>query len=204
MLSFRLFLRDLSLYKKMMLLSLVLFTAGIALGAAGSDTILRMVAPQLETMQQYSRELSQSAVPELSFFKFIFLNNAVKSVAIIAFGAFLGLVPVIFLVMNGIVLGLVVSMSAAEGANLFELIVLGLLPHGIIEIPVIMIAAAYGLQFGYLVLKSIGELGARDREERTVAWGDFLRSAVRGAFWNVLLLLIAAVIESTVTYHLVR
>lgn len=204
MLSFRLFLRDLSLYKKMMTLSFVLFAVGIVLGAAGSESILRLVAPQLEAMQQYSRELSGSEIPELSFFKFIFMNNAVKSVAIIAFGAFLGLVPVIFLVMNGMVLGLVVSLSAAEGANVFELIVLGLLPHGIIEIPVILIAAAYGLQFGYLVLKSIGELGAREREERTVVWGDFLRSAVRGAFWIIVLLLIAAVIESTVTYHLVR
>ncbi len=204
MLSISRFIKDLVRYKKMMFLSLALFTVGIVLGAAGSETIIRLVAPQLETLQGYSRELSQAPVPELSFFKFIFINNAVKSVAIILFGAFLGLLPAFFLLMNGMVLGLVVALAAGQGENLFDLIVLGLLPHGIIEIPAILIASAYGLQFGYLMLKGLGELGARDREERTVDWKGFFVAAGRGAFWIVVFLLIAAIIESTITYHLVR
>ncbi|WP_410772640.1 stage II sporulation protein M [Fontibacillus sp. BL9] len=204
MLSLRRFFLDLSRYKKMMWISLLLFTIGILLGAAGSESIARLVEPQLESLRGYSRQLSQSPVPELSFFKFIFLNNAVKSVAVILLGALLGLFPAIFLLMNGMVLGLVVSLAASQGENLFELIVLGLLPHGIIEIPAILIASAFGLQFGYLVLKGVGELGARDRGDRTVKWGEFLTSAGRGAFWIVVFLLVAAVIESTVTYHLVR
>lgn len=204
MLSLRRFFKDLISFKKMIFLSLALFTAGIVLGAAGSETIARLVAPQLEGLREYSRELSQSSVPELSFFKFIFINNAVKSVAIIIFGAFLGVLPVFFLLMNGMVLGLVVALAAEQGQSLFDLIVLGLLPHGIIEIPAILIASAYGLQFGYLALKGIGELGARDREDRTVEWKTFFGAAGRGAFWIVIFLLIAAVIESTVTYHLVR
>lgn len=204
MLSLRRFIKDLVSYKKMIFLSLALFTVGIVLGAAGSEAIVRLVAPQLEGLREYSRELSQSSVPELSFFKFIFINNAVKSVAIILLGAFLGVLPAFFLLMNGMVLGLIVALAAEQGENLFDLIVLGLLPHGIIEIPAILIASAYGLQFGYLTLKGIGELGARDREERTVDWRGFFGAAGRGAFWIVIFLLVAAVIESTVTYHLVR
>ncbi|MEF2969013.1 stage II sporulation protein M [Paenibacillus sp. M1] len=204
MLSFRKFLRDLSLYRKSIFLSIALFVIGIVLGAVGSESIVGLVSSEIESLQEYSRELSKAAVPELSFFKFIFINNAVKSVAIILFGALLGVLPAIFLLMNGIVLGLVVSIAAGQGENLFELIVLGLLPHGIIEIPAILVASGYGFQFGYLVLKGIGELGARERGERTVDWKEFFASAVRGAFWIVVFLLIAAVIESTITYHLVR
>ncbi|WP_334075683.1 MULTISPECIES: stage II sporulation protein M [Paenibacillus] len=204
MLSPRLFFMDLGRYKKMMFLSLALFVAGIALGAAGSDTIAGLVAPDIAKLQEYSHELSKSSTPELSFFTFIFLNNALKSVAVIFLGALLGVMPAIFLLMNGMVLGLVVSLAAAQGANLFELVVFGLLPHGIIEIPAILVAAGFGMQFGFVVLKGLGELGARDRADRTVKWRGFFASAGRGAFWIVVFLLIAAVIESTITYHLMR
>ncbi|MNI93425.1 hypothetical protein D3C73_1513790 [compost metagenome] len=95
-------------------------------------------------------------------------------------------------------------MTASQGADLFDLIVRGLLPHGIIEIPAIIIASGFGLQFGYLVLKGLGELGARDSSERTVDLKAFMRSAGRGTFWIVILLLVAAVIESTLTFYLVR
>lgn len=204
MLSPRLFFLDLRRYKKAMYLSIALFTVGILLGTAGSETIAGLVAPDIAKLQEYSRELSRSATPELSFFKFIFLNNAIKSVAVIVLGALLGIMPAIFLLMNGMVLGLVVSLAAAQGANLFELVVLGLLPHGIIEIPAILVAAGFGMQLGYVILKGLGELGARDRTDRTVNWKDFLTSAGRGAFWIVVFLLIAAIIESTITYHLMR
>ena len=204
MLSPRLFFLDLRRYKKAMYLSIALFVVGILLGTAGSETIAGLVAPDIAKLQEYSRELSRSATPELSFFKFIFLNNAIKSVAVIVLGALLGIMPAIFLLMNGMVLGLVVSLAAAQGADLFELVVLGLLPHGIIEIPAILVAAGFGMQFGYVVLKGLGELGARDRAERTVNWKDFFASMGRGAFWIVVFLLIAAVIESTITYHLMR
>lgn len=204
MLSLRQFVQDLSRYRKMLVLSFILFTAGIVLGAAGSDTIAALVAPDLAKLQEYSRELEQAPIPELSFFMFIFINNAVKSVAVIVLGGLLGMIPAIFLLMNGMVLGLLVSIAAGQGVDLFDLIVKGLLPHGIIEIPAILIASAYGLQFGYLGLKSLGELGARDRGERTVNWRSFMTSAGRGVFWIVVFLLVAAVIESTITYHLVR
>lgn len=204
MLSPRLFFLDLRRYKKAMYLSMALFVVGILLGAVGSETIAGLVAPDIAKLQEYSRELSRSATPELSFIKFIFLNNAIKSVAVIVLGALLGIMPAIFLLMNGMVLGLVVSLAAAQGANLFELVVLGLLPHGIIEIPAILVAAGFGMQLGYVILKGLGELGARDRTDRTVNWKDFLTSAGRGAFWIVIFLLIAAIIESTITYHLMR
>lgn len=203
MLSWNRFVQDLFKYKKMILLSIVLFTAGIVIGTVKADLITTLIAPQLESLKEYSRELSQSANPEWNFFVFIFLNNAVKSVIIIFAGALFGLLPIFFLVMNGMVIGYLLSSAAMQGANLFDLIVKGLLPHGIIEIPAILIAAAFGLQFGYLVMKGLGEWGARDLSERTVNWGAFLKTTVRASIWITLSLLIAAIIESTLTLYLV-
>ncbi|GGH39922.1 stage II sporulation protein M [Paenibacillus segetis] len=203
MLSWRRFVEDILKYKKMMLLSLVLFVAGMVIGTVNADFITTLIAPQLESLREYSQELSQSAHPEWNFFVFIFLNNAVKSIVIIFAGALFGLLPIFFLIMNGMVIGYLLSAAATQGENLFDLIVKGLLPHGIIEIPAILIAAAFGLQFGYLVMKGLGEWGARDLSERTVNWGAFLKTIVRASIWITISLLIAAIIESTLTLYLV-
>ncbi|SDG14919.1 stage II sporulation protein M [Fontibacillus panacisegetis] len=204
MLSWRLFIKDLRQFKVAMGLAFVLFTIGVILGAANSDALVSLVSGDVEQIRELSRKLSETAIPELSFFTFIFLNNAIKSVVVIFMGAIFGVIPLIFLLMNGVILGWVVAMTASQGADLFDLIVRGLLPHGIIEIPAIIIASGFGLQFGYLVLKGLGELGARDSSERTIDLKAFMRSAGRGAFWIVILLLVAAVIESTLTFYLVR
>lgn len=203
-LSFRLFVKDLYHYRKMMITSLVLFVIGISLGAGGTDTIGQWVNPAIQQMQEHSRGLAASPFPELDFLKFIFFNNAIKSVAVMALGALLGVYPALFLVMNGLVIGYLVSELGNQGENVLHLIVYGLLPHGIIEIPAILIAAGFGMQFGYVALKGIGEMAAREEGERTVVWREFFVSAIRGAFWIVILLLLAAGIESVITYNLMN
>ncbi|MMZ62792.1 hypothetical protein D1872_250130 [compost metagenome] len=185
-------------------LAFLLFTIGVILGATNSNALASLVSGDVEKIGELSRELSETSIPELSLFTFIFLNNAIKSVIVIFSGALLGILPLIFLAMNGVVLGWVVAMSVSQGTNLFDLIVRGLLPHGIIEIPAIIIASGFGLQFGYLVLKGLGELGARDSSERTVDLRAFMKSTGGGAFWIVILLLFAAIIESTLTFYLVH
>lgn len=203
MFSFRGFINDLRKYKRAMLLSILIFAAGLALGAGNADTITRWVMPDIERLGEVSRNLAQSDHPELNFFLFIFFNNAVKSIMVMLLGAVIGILPAFFLLMNGLALGFVVTAAGDGDGNVMELIVRGLLPHGIIEIPAILIAAGFGMQFGYLILKSLGELGSREASERTVDWRGFLISAGRGAIWIVVLLLIAAVIESTLTFYLV-
>lgn len=202
MFSIRRFVHDIRKYKKAMLLSILIFAAGLVLGAANAETLTRLVMPELEQLSRVSRDLAQSEHPEWSFFQFIFLNNVIKSVTVMLLGAILGIVPAFFLLMNGLALGFVVVAAGGRGENLLDFFVRGLLPHGIIEIPAILIAAGFGMQFGYLVIKSLGEAGFRDASERTVDWRGFLVSAGRGAIWIVIMLLVAAVIESTVTFYL--
>ncbi|MGG3455743.1 stage II sporulation protein M [Paenibacillus rhizolycopersici] len=204
MFSIRGFGSDLRKYKRAMLLSILIFAAGVALGAGNVDLITRWVRPDIERLGEISRSLAQSDHPELNFFLFIFFNNAVKSIMVILLGAIFGILPAFFLLMNGLVLGFVVTAAGADGGNVLNLIVRGLLPHGVIEIPAILIAAGFGMQFGYLILKSLGEIGSRDASERTVDWRGFLISAGRGAIWIVGMLLIAAVIESTLTFYLAQ
>lgn len=198
------FFRDIRSFKKATLIAIILFIIGILLGTINSEVIDNMIQPSIAQLQSISSGLSTSGNPEWSFFKFIFINNVTKSLAVMALGCFAGLVPAFFLVMNGMMMGYIVAIAAASGQDWVHMIVRGILPHGIIELPVIIIAAAYGLQFGYLVLRGIGEMGGASRENRTVNWREYFQKAIRGAVWIVLLLGLAAIIESTLTFHLVK
>jgi stage II sporulation protein M len=109
-----------------------------------------------------------------------------------------GILPAIFLFINGAVIGYLIHLSALQGQDLFELIVKGLLPHGIIEIPAIIIACAFGLQFGGKVLSSI----FTKKENRGVDWSSFMRQTLTASIWTVILLFVAAIIESTITFSL--
>jgi stage II sporulation protein M len=83
----------------------------------------------------------------------IFLNNAVKSLFAIVLGAGFGIIPIIFVGGNGIILGVIANeVSKQQG---IIIVLAALLPHGIIEIPMILISAGLGLRLGYFMYISL-------------------------------------------------
>lgn len=86
-------------------------------------------------------------------FLIIFLNNAIKSLAIIVFGAGFCIIPLFFIAYNGQTLGIIAESFSREKGILF--VFAALLPHGIIEIPVIMVSAGIGVRIGYLTYLSL-------------------------------------------------
>ncbi|WP_170314960.1 stage II sporulation protein M [Saccharibacillus brassicae] len=204
MLSFGRFIRGLAENKGYMLSAAALFIAAIALGTINADGLQRLLLSQIEGLQGVVQNLQQSDNVTLSFFTFIFLNNAIKSVLVILLGAFFGLIPLIFLLINGMVLGFVVMVSHEQGENITELIFKGLLPHGILELPAIVIACAYGMKFGGLVIGSLFSLGAGKRERLAARWEHGMKQMLGAAFWIVIMLFVAAAIESTITLQLMR
>lgn len=204
MFSIRTFWNDLRSNRIMLLVSVALFVIGIILGVWLAVPLGQYLEKQLEQLRGVTEQLQQSNHVELSYFIFIFFNNAIKSILIIYLGALLGILPVIFLVMNGMMIGFLVYTRSTEGVDLINLIVKGLLPHGIIEIPAILIAAAYGLKFGKIILDSLTTWDSAARYRLKTERRQFMRSTVTAAFWIVIMLVVAAGIESTITYWLVR
>ena len=89
-------------------------------------------------------------------FLFIFQNNL--TIALVAYfsGIIFGLPTLIILIINSFVIGLVIEMATGE-MNLL-MIIFSLLPHGIFEIPAILLALSLGFVigdalFGYLFKK---------------------------------------------------
>lgn len=96
-------------------------------------------------------------------------------------------------------IGYVIHRSAGQGNEAaYTLIVKGLLPHGIIELAAIVIACAYGLRFGKMMLQ-----GAGAALTRRSGWGQqfeqFILRTLPVIVLIVVMLIVAAVIESTVT-----
>jgi stage II sporulation protein M len=121
---------------------------------------------------------------------FIFLNNAVKSLFSIVLGAGLGIIPIIFIGGNGIIIGLIVNEALKERGIIFVLA--ALLPHGIIEVPMVLISAGLGLRLGYSMYISMKGEKKEMRYELTESLHVFMKIIMP-------LLFVAAIIETFVT-----
>ncbi|WP_431086605.1 stage II sporulation protein M [Paenibacillus sp. 8b26] len=196
------FLHDLHTTRRLILVSAFLFCISIVVGWLSTGAIQSILAQQLSGLGEVAQRLQQTEHPQWSFFVFIFFNNAIKCVLVIFVGALFGIVPFVFLIMNGMVLGFVVHLQADTGRSLYEVIVKGLLPHGVIELPVLIIACAFGLKFGGQVMTSIGAGIGLKRKGLAQTWESFMKQTFRVSIWSVVLLLIAAAIESGITYRL--
>lgn len=120
----------------------------------------------------------------------IFLNNAFVSLLFLVLGLGLGILPVIFVAFNGYVVGVLSHLVAEERGLLF--ILLALVPHGIIELPMVFLAAGIGLRLGHQVLAALIGRPTEIKKE----FKDGIRFYFR---WIVPFLFVAAVIETFVT-----
>ena len=122
---------------------------------------------------------------------FIFANNTLNSFIAMLLGVVFGLWPILFILINGFFVGVVVFDVAREIGVL--VILAALIPHGIIELPMIFLSAAIGLRLGYLTfLKIFKKMEISIQQELFQAVRFFIKLIVP-------LLFIAALIETFVT-----
>ncbi|MGG1635994.1 stage II sporulation protein M [Paenibacillus sp. MCAF9] len=185
----------------------ILFLAGMVIG--GTNPAFRaFLDEQLKGLGQLAEMIDDSKNPTLTMMIFIFLNNAVKSILVMYLGALFGVLPFFFLVVNGMMIGYLLKTTAElhGGGYVMELIVKGLLPHGILEIPAIIIACAYGMRFGVLIFKAVGSLVFARSKTGNISreLESFVVRTVPVMVILTITLLIAAVIESTITLWLLQ
>jgi stage II sporulation protein M len=171
------------------LVTVVLFIVCLSFGLVSppsqSDT---MLAGLTETVEQL---LSLNPYVLLIV---IFLNNAIKALVAMVLGIALGILPLLFICFNGYLMGLVV---AALGPTTSPLVIIaGLLPHGIIEIPVILLSSAMGVAIGFESFKWLVKRESAVKSRLRWCLGIYLK-------WFVLALLVAAIIEVFLTPLLV-
>ncbi len=124
----------------------------------------------------------------------LFLHNALICALMALLGIALGVITLLLVFDNGLMIGLIGTL--AVGRSGLPVTLAALLPHGIIEIPAMMLSSAIGLYLGYCVLLSL--FGRRMEVAR-----EIFDSARMFVVWILPMLLIAAFIESYVTTALV-
>ncbi len=133
------------------------------------------------------------SVSPFGLFLFIFLKNSTAVLIAILFGAILGLGPFFAVFSNGVFLGVFAYIFLKKFS--IGVFLVGILPHGVIEIPVLFFAAACGFRLWRAVFRRI-VFGEKKLST------EFSR--IRIFFLNTLLplLLVAAFIEAFVTSRL--
>ena len=141
-----------------------------------------------EMVQQWIEEILEKIEGKgfLGMWWFIFQNNTMVALISIFSGVFFGIVPMVFLLTNGLVIGVVSGIISLSNGHIFSNLI-RLVPHGIFEIPAIIISFAIGIRFGTFIFnKNIKK-----------AFKYHLVNSARTFLFVILpLLFIAAIIES--------
>ncbi len=168
--------------------SLLVFILSTIAGYAFYSIETEYALGSLGGMEDLARMIQDLSAFEIMLF--IFLNNAVKMFFSILLGFALGIVPLGFLLLNAFVIGIFINYQASESGFLF--VVAGLVPHGIIEIPMLIISSAVGMKIGYVALQTL-------RSEPVDLGSEIIRGVRFYLHWLFPLIFLAAVIETFIT-----
>ena len=185
-----------------------IFLFGCLVGFAGAraapERALVIAEPILIQLETLAAQIMATDNP-LVRSGLIFANNARASVLTLLLGSGFGLVPLGVLLTNGSIIGLLIGLSS--GTPLPDLpdlprdplfFAAALLPHGIIELPAVLVIAAWSLKLG-LAPWLPSAAGAR-----VAVWRTTARESLQILVPVLVLLLVAAVIEANVTLALVQ
>jgi len=179
-------------YKLWVLIAVGLFVVGIGAGIIVSATmpagIVGLLSEELSALEELSTILGPFQATTAIF---IFLKNVAALLFSFIFSPILCLLPVLALVLNGSLLSFISVMVVQEESLGF--ILAGILPHGIFEIPALIIGEAAALSFGAMVIIA---LISRKRRNRLL---PNLKQNLRYLMLAFALLVPAAIIETFVT-----
>lgn len=176
-------------YKWWLLVAVFLFGIGLALGLATPGGILGVPSEDIAALEELADFVAP--LPQVLVFIFIFIKNVLVILTSFVLSPVFCLVPVIALVLNGGLIGLV-STSVIQEKSL-GYVLAGLLPHGIFELPALIMGEAVALSFGTAVILALL------KKERGNLVLPNLRRNLKYLVIALILLLPAAIIETYVT-----
>ncbi len=170
--------------RPLFLLCLLLFIFSLAMGFYLGEVI---PVDLLEEVLGALPDVEGMSLPML--FLFILGNNLFKSLLWMVSGVFFSIPSLFFTVLNGFFIGWFSHSVGLEQGLLFT--AAALLPHGVIEIPTILLSSAAGMGLGYQLVNRLRGRGSIKAE---------LGKSLRLFIWRIApLLLLAAIVEVTVT-----
>lgn len=146
---------------------------------------IQAVLEEIKEMFLFEEETTQWDI-----FFFILENNITKLFIILPLGIFAGLIPFLSVSFNGFILGIFAQVVSREASWLF--FILGIMPHGIIEIPALILSSAIGIRIGKVAVYRLFNRKESLQKELAKALKFFILVLIP-------LLFIAAFIETFIT-----
>ena len=179
-------------YKWWVFIAAGLFGIGFGIGLAFSLTMPARIANLLSEELAALRELSAILGPfKVTTAILIFIKNVSALLLSFIFSPILCLLPILALTFNGLLLSFISTIVAQEESLGFVLA--GLLPHGIFELPALIIGEAAALSFGAMMILALFKKELRKR------FPPSLKQNLRYLVIAFALLVPAAIIETYVT-----
>ena len=149
----------------------------------------------LEKFAEIARWMRQ--LPPGTEFLVIWVNNINASLTAVLFGILLPIIPLVFLLSNGLLIGLFQNMIQAEsGISRFQYYI-SLVPHGILELPAFFIAVLLGIRFGLVPYRLI--IHYLRTKEHLPLFKEVSREVRYYGALILIMLLFAAVIEVSIS-----
>ncbi|WKY44503.1 stage II sporulation protein M [Eubacteriaceae bacterium ES2] len=190
-LAHRYFSKDLKILYYALLILFILFAAAGTFYFQNNEQLTTSLYMELVDMFESQIPMDAQGV---SLFLGIFLNNIQAGAISILFGfvPFL-FIPIWTLTSNALIIAIVGGVYGMSGYSLASFL-LGILPHGILEIPAFLMGVALGLDICFKMVRLI---------LRQISKNDLKRAAVNAVriycLWMVPLFFLAAIIETYMT-----
>ena len=171
-----------------------MFGFGLVMGLNTPSLSQELLAEDIAALEDLAGWLS--SLPQSSILVVILVKNITALLISFVFAPLLLVMPVLALVINGWLLGFVSAGVIQQESAGFLLA--AILPHGIFEIPALIIGEAVALSFGMAVMLSLFNKQRRSRLLPT------FRNHLKPLALAIILLIPAAVIEAYVTPLFIR
>jgi len=196
-----------------------LFLFSIAAGLLTANNPPDVIAQIIDQLSAIFETIDPN--DSLEVFTFILTNNLTAVLTVIVAGILFGISPMMSSILNGYIIGVVSGLAILESQA--SLLFIGLIPHGIIEVPALVIALAIGLHLGRDFWHTLNKVKLKSalltRSDKITWWQKYLillsdvinltsRKLISALklVWYLLvpLIVMAALIESTVTPYLLE
>ncbi|OEF96456.1 hypothetical protein BHF71_04700 [Vulcanibacillus modesticaldus] len=188
--------------KKNIYRGIILFSLSIAIGyfLMDSNGLIKTFLEQIEEIANQISEQNNMMFTILVIFK----NNLLVALTMIFSGLLFGIIPIVYLVINGIIIGALMKLIINSGQTI-DFFLVGVLPHGILEVPAIIISAAYGMRLGFALFQWIFNMFKENASKYNKLFFWHIIKQIPIILMGItILLLLAAIIESTLTIYLLN
>ena len=175
-------------YKKWIFIAISLFGVALVAGLFTPASITSLLSEDIAALEQLG-----SLLAPFNIFTVIFIFAKNTSVLLLSFALspLLLLVPILTLTINGWLIAFI-SAAVIEEESL-GFVLAGLLPHGVFELPALILGQAAALSFGAVVMLALF------KKEKRALLPSLLKQNLRYLILALILLLPAAIIETYIT-----